>query len=446
MKAKRLLAGALSLTMSLALLAGCGGGNANSSAQGSADAAATGNPEDEACTLRISWWGGDGRHSATEAAIAAFQEKYPNITVDTEFGAWTGWEESVSTQLMSGTSPDVMQINWNWIAQYSPDGSAFYDLNQVSDVLDLTQFPEAMRDKCKVGDSLQAVPIAVTGRVFYWDKTTFDEAGIATPTTLAELMEAGEAFKTKLGEDYYPLALGEYDRMILMVTYLESKYGKNWVEDGAVNYTQQEVQDGLEFIKSLEDAHVTPTLKKLAGDGADSLDKNQNWIDGHYAGIFEWDSSANKFVQAAEGREVIVGDFFPDMGEYQGGFTKVSMGFAISANSAHPRQAALLIQYLLNEEEGAKIMASERGVPLSTAGYEVCQANDLLDAKVAEANGKVVAWAQYDLDPLFEDNGLKANPTGVYYKVMAQYSYGEMDSAAAAESLIKGITEVLTTA
>mgnify|MGYP007042472967 FL=1 len=42
-------------------------------------------------------------------------------------------------------------------------------------------------------------------------------------------MAAGKTFQEKLGDDYYP-APGRYDRMILMVFYLESKYGKDWAD------------------------------------------------------------------------------------------------------------------------------------------------------------------------------------------------------------------------
>ena len=34
-------------------------------------------------TITMSWWGGDGRHEATIAAVEKFMEKYPNITVET---------------------------------------------------------------------------------------------------------------------------------------------------------------------------------------------------------------------------------------------------------------------------------------------------------------------------------------------------------------------------
>lgn len=92
-------------------------------------------------TITFSWWGGDARHDATQKAVAAFMEKYPNITVETQYAAWSGWEDKMIASFATATAPDVNQINWNWITSFSSDGSAFYDLNKVSDILDLSQFP-----------------------------------------------------------------------------------------------------------------------------------------------------------------------------------------------------------------------------------------------------------------------------------------------------------------
>ncbi len=52
-------------------------------------------------------------------------------------------------------------------------------------------------------------------------------------------MEPARLSRRKLGDDYYPLHLGAYDRMILMVFYLESKYGKDWADPttSTLNYT-----------------------------------------------------------------------------------------------------------------------------------------------------------------------------------------------------------------
>lgn len=405
------------------------------------------NSTDNSGSLSFSWWGGDTRHEVTQKAVSVFMEKNPDIKVNNEYSAWSGWEDKMGQRFASKSAPDVNQINWNWITAFSADGSKFVDLKTLSDVIDLTQFEQAGLDACTVAGKLQALPISMTGRIFYWNKTTFEKAGIDVPTSYAELISAGQTFKEKLGEDFYPLALGTYDRMILMVYYLESVYGKNWVENNQLMYSKEEVAEGLNFIMELENAHVTPSMQKLTGDGADSLDKNTNWTNGHYAGIFEWDSSASKFEKALEeGQELVVGDFFKDFGAYQGGFAKVSMCFAISETAKDKTAAGKLVNFLLNSPEGAKIMGSERGIPLSKTAKEICEEMDLLDPKVLEANTKVLDWVKFSLDPLFESNELKATESGLYAQAMNNLSYGTMTAVEAADMLVEGIEKVLAAA
>lgn len=395
-------------------------------------------------SLTFSWWGGDSRHEATQAAVDAF-EAATGIEVTSTYSAWTGWEDKMSQYFASDSAFDVNQVNWNWLYSFvdAQGNSKFYDLNQVADIIDLTQFNANSLAQCTVDGQLLAIPVSMTGRIFYWNKTTFEKAGLDTPKSLADLMAAGPIFAEKLGDDYYPIALGAYDKMILMVYYLECVYGKDWVVDNTLNYTAEEIAEGLAFIQSLEDNHVCPTSPTLAGDGADSLDKNPKWMEGKYAGIFEWDSSASKFESALnEGQEFIVGDYFTDMGEYQGGYTKVSLALAISNTAADKESAAKLIEFLLNSEEGAKLMKSERGIPLSAKANEICLADGLLNEKVAEANAKVLAWCQNALDPKFEAAALK-NSDGVYYDAMDGLSYQDYSIEEAAEILVDGITEVL---
>ena len=202
------------------LLAACGGGSGSSSAATSAPASVAA-PTGDAVELSISWWGGESRHEAYQAAIAAFSEANSNITVNPTFAAWSGWEDTMSTKFAGGVAEDVCQVNWNWLYNYSGNAQTFLDLNSVSDYIDFSQWDEATLGACYVANSQQAVPVSMTGRIFYWNMTTFNKAGITeVPKTLDDLMAAGAAFQSQLGDDYYPLHLGGYDRMIMMVFYL----------------------------------------------------------------------------------------------------------------------------------------------------------------------------------------------------------------------------------
>ncbi len=444
---KKAVSLALASVMTLSLAA-CGGSTSSEAPAGSEAAQAGGEASsDGKVELKFSWWGGDSRHEATEKAIEAFMAKYPDIVVTPEYGAWSGWEEKQSLNILGGNAADVMQINWNWIESYSNNGTNFANLEDYSDVLDLTQFPQASLDLCKADGKLMAVPVALTGRLFYWNKTTFDEVGCDIPTDTDSLLAAGAAFQA-YDNDYYPLALSEYDRMIFMVYYLESKYNKPWVADGQIQYTEEEIKDGMDFMCQLEAAHVIPTIATIQGDMADSLDKNAKWIDGKYAGIYEWDSSASKFQKAIvestnkPNQEFVIGEFLK-LGDNKGGFTKISMGLAVAATSAHPKEAAMLINFLLNEAEGVEICSTERGIPCSAAAVEILKEKGLGDELTKEANAKVLAYCPFPLDTKFEHNDLKANPDGVYYKVFGKLSAGDIDSTKAAQDLISGVNECL---
>ncbi|MEG0853896.1 MAG: ABC transporter substrate-binding protein [Angelakisella sp.] len=445
---KKLLASILAITLSIGLMAGCGAPTATPSAPAPevSTAPAPVAPAAEPVELSISWWGGDARHEATQKGIDAFSKKYPNITVKTNYAAWTGWEDVMSTALYAGTAQDVNQVNWNWLFNYDEGskGKTFVDLNTMSDYIDLTQFDKNALAQCTIDGRLTAIPVSMTGRIFYWNDATFKKAGLSVPKTYDELIAAGEVFKTKLGDDYYPMVMGEYDRMIFMVWALECKYGKDWVVDGKLNYTQAEIEEGFQMFLDMEKAHVIPTIKTLAGDGAESLDKNPKWMEGKYAGIFEWDSSATKFQKAqSEGQSMIVGDYLTGFGPNKGGFTKVSLAFAISESAKNKPEAAQLIDFLLNDEEGIKILNSQRGIPLSKKALKICSDEKLLEPLVTEANIKVMEWCGNKLDPTFEDAKLKALNTGVYYDAMAGLSYGDYSKAEAAKVLIDGIGGVL---
>ena len=338
-----------------------------------------------------------------------------------------------------------MQVNWNWLYQYSGKGQSFVNLNDYSDVLDLTQFPSNALDACTVADSLQAVPVAMSGRIYYWNMATFKKAGLDHyPTTEQELLDAAKTFQEKLGDDYYPLAATTLDRMIMMTFYLESKYGEPWVTDSTLNYTVEQLQEGLEWIQSLEDNHVMPDLKTMNAAGDKTITDGQAWITGKYAGIFTWDSSALSASQnLPDDAEYVVGDEIKWGEAANGGFAKVSMGMAVTQSCEHPVEAAALINFILNEKEGASIMGTQCGMVCSKAGQEYAKEAGVVNELILEANTKVMAFVDQPFDPCYESTSLKDETNGVYSDVFEGFSYDQYDSAEAAQILYDGICEAL---
>lgn len=393
--------------------------------------------------LRLSWWGGESRHQATLQAAEHFTAD-TGLPVSCEYGAWSGWEESAAAALYAGTEADVMQVNWNWLTDFDSDRTGFLDLHTLSQHIDLSQYDSAVLDACSTEDGrLLCIPVSETGRVFLWNAAAFDSAGIPVPDTFAALCDAGEIFRTRRGEDCYPLALGWYDRMLFLVYVLQCRYGREWVTDGALQYTRDELAEGLAVIDSMERQHVIPPLREIAGGGADSFDRDERWITGRYGGIYEWDSSAGKFVDSlADGARLTVGTYFTDLGAYHGGFSKIALGFAVSKHTEHPEACADLISYLVSDKNAVTLLGTERGIPLNKKAYQICADAGLLGDISADAYHRMQDWVQFSADASFENAALKGSG-GVYEDVFTGLSYGDYSVSQAADRLYAGIQAVL---
>ena len=372
-------AAALALVGALALqLAACG------TAQQSAPGQASTQPEP--VTLTMSWWGDDARTETYQQAIQAFEAKLQYITVETIYGTTADEDQTA----------DVMQVDWTWPGQ---NADQFVDLNEYSDVIDLEQFSQSALDACTVDGALLAVPMSVTGRIFYWNTCTFEQAGIDAPKTYEELLTAGDTFREVLGEEYYPLAMDAAARMNLMVSYLESTTGKAWVVDRQLQYSADEIKTGLEFLQALEENHVMPTLAAQQTNG--TLDQTPMWQNGQYAGTFAWDADAETYRSAL----------------------KNASGFLVGDEIAFGGQAC--------------------GLPDSVTGRAAATTAGLVNPLVVEANNRMMAFVDFPLDPTFESPTLAAVPDGLYAAVLTACSNGELTTTQAAEQLAEGITAML---
>ncbi len=176
----------------------------------------------------------------------------------------------MSQYFASDSAFDVNQINWNWLYSFTnADGSSkFYDLNQVADIIDLSQFDEKALAQCTIDGQLLAIPVSMTGRIFYWNKTTFREGRPCDPDHAGRPDGRRPDLRREAGRRLLPAGAGAYDKMILMVYYVESVYGKDWVVDGQLNYTTEEIAKGLGVHPDAGRQPRDPLAETLTGDGA----------------------------------------------------------------------------------------------------------------------------------------------------------------------------------
>lgn len=395
-----------------------------------------------AAELRMSWWGGDSRHAATQTALEVCGEKHGH-TIKPEFTGWSGHFEKVATQLAGGTEADIMQINWPWLPIFSENGDGFADLNTLSDTIDLEQWPADMRAAASRSGALNGLPASLSGRIFFFNKTTYEKAGINVPTNLDELMAAGPIFKDVLGDDYYPFEATGLDASLLIQNIVTQRTGKSLInpDTNEVQWSAEELQAGIDYYQAMVDNHVIQSWKEKAAAGNVALHENANWTSGKIAGTYLWDTVYFKISDPLEEGQELVPSGLLRLADSQndGVFRKPSMVFSISANSENQEAAAQVLNCLTTEAEGIAAMSSARGVPSSAvAAKQLLEAGGIKQIQV-DAQAMVLAAEAPAISPFNEDPDVRAG----LEDTLELFAYGELNSAEAADEILMLVNEAL---
>ena len=392
--------------------------------------------------LRMSWWGGDSRHVATQEALIACGEKH-NHTIKPEFTGWSGHLEKVTTQIAGNTEADIMQINWPWLPLFSPTGDGFADLNTLSDTIDLGQWTEAQLGAATVNGKLNGLPLSTTGRVFMFNKTMFDKAGVAVPSSWGELIASAPAVKKALGEDAYPYDASTLNAVLTVSLIATQNTGKDLIDPATntVAWSADELTTAIEFYQSLVDQGVIRSWKQAAADGNVALHENPRWGEGMLGGSYEWDSTYFKYSDPlSEGQELVPVKLLQvDGAKTPGVYRKPSMVFAISARSDKQQAAAQIVNCLLNEPEGIAALGATRGLPASKVAAAQLVADGSIDPVLVAANQIIMNSDGPNVSPLNEHPDVRS----VFTDTLELFAYGELSASDAAAEIIAGINEAL---
>ena len=193
--------------------------------------------------VTITFWhtmGADNK-ALLEDAIARFNEKYPNITVEhLSYGDYDGVFEQIRTKLTAGNQPNLAFCYPDHVATYNKSYSVITldDLinnkNTISSTGEMMGFTQAQLDDFiegyynegkEYGDGkMYSLPFQKSTEVLYYNKTIFDQYGLEAPQTWDEVEAICKVLKEK-----YPLStpLGYDSEENFFITLVE-QYGSNY--------------------------------------------------------------------------------------------------------------------------------------------------------------------------------------------------------------------------
>lgn len=351
----------------------------------------------EQIDISLSWWGNDVRHEYTLESVKEFERLHPNINVTCSYAEWSGYQARNTVRMVSDTEADVMQINYAWIQEYSPDGNQFYDINKLSEYIDLSNFSEESLSSGMKNGKLNAVPIALNVMTVYINKTIYDKYNLDIPKTWEDFFEAAKI----MNDETYPLAMTAKGAWFFVTSYAEQVTGKRFMEeDGTINFNSKDVEIMIEMYCRLLNEKVIPQVEYF-----DRL----NMDDGSYAGCVSWLSDASNFCSNAvnNGYEIVIADYTSKDGQNigQGWYTKPATMLAISKNTEYPKESAMLLDFLLNSDENAKLQKIEKGIPISQSARKYLEENNLIEGLQYDAFLKMNEYQQNFkvLSPYFEN-------------------------------------------
>ncbi|WJM16237.1 ABC transporter substrate-binding protein [Microbacterium arborescens] len=364
---KRALATVAIATGAALTLAGCAGGDTPA-------ADATFDP-DEKVTLNLAFWGNDVRAELYNEAIAAFNEEYPNITVNATFLTFPEFWEKRQTEAAGGGLPDVMQFDYSYLRQYS-ENNLLLDLEPyLGDIIEIDALPQNILDIGVVGDTTYGIATSTNAWGMFTNPKLIEQAGV---------------------EEFDGGSWDDYSDWIASVT--DASGGAYW---GGTDYTgriqnfelQLRAEGSQLFDENGEPGFDEARLTQFWEDGAELRESGavigQQRLEealplsGFDAALtaseLTWDNFGGGYLGNLGEGYTELGLVAPPVTK-EGAkdlYLKPSMLHTISAKTEHPAAAATLVNFLVNSPESGEIFGTNRGLPASQTALDAADLDPL---------------------------------------------------------------------
>ena len=446
-KGKIALGLALSIVMLGSVFTGCANqsGSSSSGETSGSQSSATGNTEEEV-TLRFSWWGSDDRHEATLAVIDAFMEEHPNIKIEPEYSSQDGYNDKKTTEFSTGTAPDIFQIETGSGPEYSRMG-VLYDLSSIS-TLSFDKFDQNFIEvNGQFGTGKQyAIPTGIAGSALIVNKTLADEIGIdlSQEYDWEQLITWGKQVREYDPELYLLSVNTENGVSFFIRCYSRQLNGVPMIDDEnkKLNMTEEQFTQMFDLIDRLYKSETCAPASYKAPYNPNKDQEDPNWINGKYVASVGFTSNAKVLMDANPDVEYMAG-CMPVMADAksEGWVNNCPQYIGVYAETEHPEEAGLFLDYFFNSEEAAETLGTVRSVPPTEFAQKIVTDNGQLDYLTAASVERSMSYEGFD------DAGYttSAEVSKILADAYEAVSYGSSTPADTAKDVVNKINEYLAT-
>jgi multiple sugar transport system substrate-binding protein len=296
--------------------------------------------------------------------IEKFQAQHPNIKITPEFSAWAGYWDKLATQVAGNNAPDIMQMSILYINEYSERG-VLGDLkpylNKELMINDLNK--DILDNQGTIGGKLTGIPVSDNASVLLYNKEMYKQAGVEPPKmdmTWNEYFDKAREMKGKLGDKVY----GAYDMSASLEGFMYYLFsvGDTLYKGNQLGYKDENFKNWLTLWDNARKEGIIPPATETAAYILGSGDPNKDALMKGNVPIFgpTWTGSYPAYENILKDKV--------DMLTYPrdknlGSVLETAMFLSASGKTKHPKEAAMFIDFFLNDKESGDILGTERGIP-----------------------------------------------------------------------------------
>ena len=311
--------------------------------------------------IRFSWWGGEARNEATLRALDLFMKEHPDIRVIPDPQDYDGYHDRLLVSLSSGEAADLFQYNPENISALAPREYAEPLEGYVRDgKLDIAGIPAENLVDGKYQGRLYGVPMSIQSFCIIYNKTLFDEAGVAYPKddwSWQDFEDCLRQLKDGLPEGVYPSTdLRTADLVTLLMVHQQGGAYLTW--QGQPNFDRAIAQP-LQMMQNLMQDGLIPPATVTATPGDMLLSQRRVAMTATYnamAGTLQGSAPAGDVFALAP----IPGSVG---GSWLGNYIKGELLFVVNAQSERKKEAIALLNAFINDQDMNEELRFMRGIP-----------------------------------------------------------------------------------